>query len=402
MITEVAADMSYPTLEQHLDPNHQPKRILALDGGGVRGIVTLAYLQEIENILRQRREGDPDFRLCHYFDLIGGTSTGAIIASALARGMSVAEVIRLYEELAARVFKRSWFRQGLARAKFSRTALDAALKDALGEETRLRDRSLKTGLMIMTKRIDTSSTWPLHNNPAGKYFACPPDQNWIANSDFLLWKVVRASTAAPHFFDPEALEVDWQGDQTARGYFVDGGVSTANNPALQLLMFATLSGYRLRWPMGEDNILLVSVGTGLGSSDRSHVGLRGRLAAGHALNSLLSIMDDCNALVETLLQWMSTSPTARRIDGEVEDLSGDLVAGRPLLTYLRYNLLLENRWLSENLGVKLAPKQLTRLAEMDAPKNMPALKELAGKAASRQIHSGHFPPSFDVARDRPH
>jgi len=59
-----------------------PKRILALDGGGLRGMLTLGFLRQIEEILRARHAGDPSFRLCHYFDLIAGTSTGAIIAAA--------------------------------------------------------------------------------------------------------------------------------------------------------------------------------------------------------------------------------------------------------------------------------------------------------------------------------
>ena len=63
-----------------------PKRILALDGGGIRGALTLGCLERIEAILRQRHRR-PDLRLCEYFDLIGGTSTGAIIAAALAIGL---------------------------------------------------------------------------------------------------------------------------------------------------------------------------------------------------------------------------------------------------------------------------------------------------------------------------
>ena len=55
-----------------------PKRMLALDGGGIRGALTLGFLERMEGILR-RRHLKPDLRLSDYFDLIGGTSTGAII-----------------------------------------------------------------------------------------------------------------------------------------------------------------------------------------------------------------------------------------------------------------------------------------------------------------------------------
>ena len=94
--------MYRPTLEQHLTPGH-PKRILALDGGGVRGALTLSYLARIESLLRARY-GDSDLRLCDYFDLIGGTSTGAIIATGLAIGKTVAELQDLYRRLAIGIF----------------------------------------------------------------------------------------------------------------------------------------------------------------------------------------------------------------------------------------------------------------------------------------------------------
>ena len=73
-----------------------PKRLLALDGGGVRGVVSLAYLDRVERILRERSGGDAEFRLCDYFDLICGTSTGAIIAAAIALGFSVERIVELY------------------------------------------------------------------------------------------------------------------------------------------------------------------------------------------------------------------------------------------------------------------------------------------------------------------
>src|SRR5262249_4555366 len=76
-----------------------PKRILALDGGGVRGILTAGILLALETRLK-RRAGRADFRLCDYFDLIGGTSTGSIVAAALAMGKSAAQIADLYRELA--------------------------------------------------------------------------------------------------------------------------------------------------------------------------------------------------------------------------------------------------------------------------------------------------------------
>src|SRR5206468_8549742 len=84
------------------DRYHQPspRRILALDGGGIRGLITLGVLARMEDLLAEATKSGPEFRLCDYFDLVGGTSTGAIIAAGLARGMSVAELARLYREFA--------------------------------------------------------------------------------------------------------------------------------------------------------------------------------------------------------------------------------------------------------------------------------------------------------------
>ena len=55
------------------------KRILSLDGGGIRGALTLGYLEKMEKVIQQK-ENNPNLKLCEYFDLIGGTSTGAIDA----------------------------------------------------------------------------------------------------------------------------------------------------------------------------------------------------------------------------------------------------------------------------------------------------------------------------------
>src|SRR5512147_477230 len=76
------------TLFEHLSPDTGAKRVLALDGGGVKGILTLGMLKVLEDELRRRAGDAAGFRLSDYYDLIGGTSTGAIIASALALGLN--------------------------------------------------------------------------------------------------------------------------------------------------------------------------------------------------------------------------------------------------------------------------------------------------------------------------
>ena len=72
------------------------KRILAIDGGGVRGAVAIAFLQRLEQTLREKY-GKPDLILGDYFDLIGGTSVGAILAAGLAMGRSADEVAEIFK-----------------------------------------------------------------------------------------------------------------------------------------------------------------------------------------------------------------------------------------------------------------------------------------------------------------
>ncbi len=68
------------------------KRLLAIDGGGVRGLLAIEILGCLESVLRESLGRDETFRLADYFDFVGGTSTGAILATCLALGMPVAQI----------------------------------------------------------------------------------------------------------------------------------------------------------------------------------------------------------------------------------------------------------------------------------------------------------------------
>lgn len=385
--------MAHRTRDQHLENDGRPKRILALDGGGLRGMLSLGILKTIETTLSQRPGAGRDFRLAHYFDLIAGTSTGAIIAAALAKGLSVDAILAEYRQLGREVFRKSLLRDGLLRAKYDDDKLVEGLQRVFGADTRLGDPSLITGLMVMTKRLDSGSPWPMSNNPRGKYYASR-EGGVIGNSEYPLWQVVRASTAAPSFFESEPITIiDQPGRKPVKGEFVDGGVSPFNNPALQALMYATLEGYRIGWPTGADRLLVVSVGTGAPDPKVE----RSNLAGLHAVNSLKALMEDCSSLQETLLQWMSSSPLARRIDSEVGDLGRDLIGGQPLLSYLRYNVDLSPESVHA-LDASLSSKQIASLSEMDAPENMETLLRLGERMARQKVQSGDFPAAFDLAR----
>ena len=379
------------TRDQHFQRAGR-KRILALDGGGLRGLLSLGMLRRVETLLKERHGNDVDFRLCHYFDLIAGTSTGAIIAAALAKGMTVDEVIGHYQKLGREVFIKNWFREGIVRARYDEQTLITHLKRVFGKDVLLGDDSLLTGLLIVTKRLDSGSVWPLGNNPRGQFFKAQESDTWISNGEYPLWKVVRASTAAPSFFDPEAIEISAQaGKKKVVGTFVDGGVSPYNNPSLQALMYATLDGYKVKWTTGADKLLMVSVGTGASEANQAP----SRIAAKGAIKALFSLMDDCAALVETMMQWMSTSPTRRTFDVEIGNLGGDLLPGAPLLKYLRYNVLLSSDVI-ESLHPGLSAEIVASLGEMDNPDNLDLLLKLGQAAGNGQVLADHFPPEFDL------
>jgi uncharacterized protein len=380
--------------DQHLLADGSPKRILALDGGGLRGILTLGILQRIEDVLRERHGGGEDFRLSHYFDLIAGTSTGAIIAATLALGWKVEDIRAKYMSLGERVFQKSPLRFGVVRAKYDEARLIDELQTVYGPERTLGSPEIQTGLLVVTKRLDSGSWWPLGNNPRGKYFAGRPGGT-IGNADYPLWQVVRASTAAPYYFDPETITISQPSEgKPLQGEFVDGGISPFNNPALLAFMYATLDGYRLGWSTGADRLQLVSIGTGAADPRVK----RARLAAEHALKALAALMDDCAALQEAQLQWMSSSRTARQIDRELGDLRHDLVAGAPLLSYLRYNVDLSVDAVRALDPALTDVEAIEALSAMDAPEHMQTLHRLGVLAAARDVLANDFAGAFDLPR----
>jgi len=228
--------------------------MLALDGGGIRGVLTLSILKAIES-----KVGMP---LCQYFDYIAGTSTGAIIAAGLARGMSVDELIRFYRQTGTEMFQRTRFLDRL-NSLYRNGPLEQQLKEVFGAETDLKPQHLKTLLLVVTRNVTTDSPWPISSNPEARYNALTRSD---CNLCIPLWKLVRASTAAPIYFPPEVIQVDPK-DEEKTFVFVDGGVTPYNNPSFLLYRLATDPAYRLMWPRGERDLLLVSVGTGAAPGD---------------------------------------------------------------------------------------------------------------------------------------
>ena len=112
-------------------------------------------------------------RLADYFDLVGGTSTGAVIAGALALGKSTSEIKDFYLKLAPRIFSRPFWRVPGLLAKFDAKALREEI-DNIVRDRRLDSPDLITGLCVVTKRLDTGSPWILANNSRAPYWNSTP------------------------------------------------------------------------------------------------------------------------------------------------------------------------------------------------------------------------------------
>ena len=94
------------------------------------------------------------------------------------------------------------------------------------------------------------------------------------------------------------------------------------------------------------------------------------------------------------MQWLSRSPTARRIDRELGMASPPL-GGNPMCSYLRYNVLLRQDWCEENLGETLSADALKSLEAMDEPDNIPELDRIGRLAGEKLVHAAHF--AIDIA-----
>jgi uncharacterized protein len=374
-----------------------PKRMLALDGGGIRGAVTMGFLEALEANLR-KRHNKPHLLLCDYFDLIGGTSTGAIIATLLATGRTVTEIKEMYKTLGGKIFGKKFGILDLKskiKADYDAQPLIEEMNRIFGNMT-LGSDALKTGVCIITKRADTFSTWPFINHPRAKYYN-PREQGQLGNKDLLLKDVVRASTAAPTYFLPQLIQL---GDQQAA--FVDGGVSMYNNPALQMFLVATLQGFPFHWETGADKLLLVSVGTGSFTRKKDPSIVSGNNLIDWAKNVPDMLMEDAAWQSQLLLQYLSNSPTRMTIDREVGNMQNDLLHNRAAMHYVRYQAWLEQPQkradgsYEDKPHLPFSAEELVRLHAMDAADQVENHLKVGEISALHYVKDEHIPPVFDL------
>jgi predicted acylesterase/phospholipase RssA len=368
------------SVEEVLRPKEK-RKLLALDGGGIRGLITVEVLAGIEDLLRGDRGSD--FRLADEFDYVAGTSTGAIIATCVALGMSVDQIRDFYLDSGREMFdKASLLRR--FRTKYEDERLSDALKREIGEDTTLGSENLRTLLLIVMRNATTDSPWPLSNNPRAMYnLAERRTQGKACNLDLPLWQLVRASTAAPTYFPPESINAGGPGPFL----MVDGGVTMYNNPAFLLFLMATVEPYNLRWPAGADKMMVVSVGTG--TSPKANEDL-----APDDMNLIYNASSIPSALMfgalneqDLLCRVFGDCRHGHELDREVLDLIGARGPANPkLFTYVRYNAELTGGWLSDHGLRGIDPRHVQAL---DSTSHLDELRQV-GRAVAEQVRPEHF------------
>jgi predicted acylesterase/phospholipase RssA len=214
------------------------RRLLSIDGGGIRGVIPAVLLAELERqTARPTRET---------FDFIAGTSSGALTAAALAAGVPAERIARLYAERSAEVLRHvpilSTLRRIVAGSAYEIQRLHEVVRRELGETARdwtLNDAPVD--LLITAKRLDDGMQW---------YFVRDNPANSCRAGGFRLADVVTASAAAPTYFEPF--------DVRGVGTMIDGGIGVSGNPAYQACVgaFEDSDAYR------PAETLVVALGTG--------------------------------------------------------------------------------------------------------------------------------------------
>jgi len=354
-----------------------PRKLLACDGGGIRGIISIEVLARIESELR-KSSGNLKLVLADYFDYVAGTSTGAIIATLIALGYSVDQTRDFYLRSGAEMFHKArlWER---FRTKFEDDKLSKMLRDVIGEDTTLGSEKLRTLLMMVMRNATTDSPWPLSNNPKARY-------NDVGRADcnlkLPLWQLVRASTAAPTYFPPEVVRV-------GRDFiFVDGAVTMFNNPAFQLFLMATSEPYRLLWPTGDDKMLLISVGTGASANANSNLSPEEMNLLYNAGTIPSALMAAALHEQDFLCRIFGKCLAGDSLDREIGSVIGQGIPDVPkLFTYARYNAELSREGL-DALGLEHI--NAGHVQQIDSVEHIGEMQEVGQALAQQKVKTEHF------------
>jgi len=351
-----------------------PHKLLAIDGGGMRSLISLELLTEIERLLQQAEGRDDSFVLADYFDYIAGTSSGSIVASCLALGMRVSEVSDFFLLRAGQLFSKASLINRL-KYIYDPEPFAKQLREIFGGETTLGSERLKTLLLLVLTNATTWTPWTFTNDPRAKYNQRDrPD----CNLNLPLWQLVRASTASPVYFPPEVITI---GQETS--VFIDGNLSVYNNPAFLLYLTATLGSES---KPSENDMLLVSIGSG-GAAGAPHPE-----GAVNALSNLVvfpgALMWAASVEQDLLCRIFGECRAGDELDNRLEELlTSHHAKSDKGFTYLRYQADLSAAGLLE-LGLSsIDPGVVSRLDAIDHTSEL----QLVGKAVARaKIKPEHF------------
>ena len=362
------------------------KRLLSIDGGGLCGLIPAEALILIEKQLDEITGSQ--LPLCDRFDLIGGTSTGAILAAGLSLGLKAEQLRDFYLNFGKGIFSKVFFPIRFWHS-YPSEPLEGHLKEVFGENTTLGSSKLRTQILIVSKNATLGTTWFFTNNRQGKYFS--------TNAAIPLWQIVRASSAAPTFFPPQKIKVPDDLGQVHNYEFIDGGVSSYNNPSLQLFLEATDPQYKFGWPTGIDKIVLLSLGTGFNSITIDE----GKASRFNLLDwarySVKGLLGDANLQQNVLMHLIGEHPAgpvvasaaerealrATGAPGEAALAFMDTGLGaRKLLTYQRITVSLTRARL-DALGLKdIDP---VKAGELDAADQIGNLQRIGAAVAKEQV-----------------
>ena len=364
----------------------ETKRLLSIDGGGLCGLIPAEVLMEME---RQLDELTGVSRpIGERFDLIGGTSTGAILAAGLALGMRAKDLRDFYVELGPEIFRKGCLLERF-KYKYPATGIEKQLKSKFGETTTLGDPKLQKIVLLVTKNATEGNDWFFTNCKTSKFYA--------TNKDIPLWHIVRSSSAAPTYFPPHAFGVPDGKGGMATYEFIDGGVSSYNNPALQVFLEATVPAYGIGWPTGVDKLLLMSLGTGfypltIAEGEAGHYNL-----INWASYVLKELMNEANLQQNMLMSLIGQRPpevesgfaeavAAGAASGIPSDAALDHMSaglGKKLLTYQRITVGLTRQRLD---GLGLPDVDPVKVREMDAVDQIPNMQRVGAAVAKQQVH----------------
>lgn len=337
-----------PRADMMVGAGEAPLRLLSLDGGGVRGVSSLATLAEIMKKVCPDVADPWSIRPREYFDMMCGTSTGGLIAIMLGRlGLTLGQCRDEYKNLSRKLFEKGWIAKQVSKAglvvgkaQYDHKVFEEEIKNIVkkysgSRDTAMLDPALKDPkkanehqcrVFVMATRQDNVNnnsavhirTYVNNNAPADPLGPevnvknAPPQQEWK------IWQAARATSAAPSYFQPL---------QHGHYSFVDGGLGF-NNPSLELVSEVALEFGWLR-----DIGCLLTIGTGIAPNVRL-----GNVSGG-----------DVPDLVSGLV---ATATSCERAHEQMERISTGLPSSKDASKYYRFNVgkKLNAKFVREHVG----------------------------------------------------